>query len=148
MLYEIGEQACVRQMPDRGLRSNWSAVQTAVQISTALRRLLWVIALAGMCALNASSNGGIAHGFLTLPFWEPLSKLTFGAYLIHPMLLCMYYFEQSSPFYFGDGSHFNQTMVFSAAVSLSYGMAMVTYVLVELPCDSLIKRMLGQDRKR
>ena len=44
-----------------------------------------------MCALNASGNGGVVFKFLTLPFWEPMGKLTYGAYLIHPVILRIWY---------------------------------------------------------
>lgn len=77
----------------------------------------FILALAGMCTLNASGNGGFVYGFLTLPFWEPMGKLTFGAYLVHPMLLRIYYYSQIQLFNF---THVNQAVVFVAAATIGY----------------------------
>lgn len=70
-----------------------------------------------MCTLNASGNGGFVYGFLTLPFWEPMGKLTFGAYLVHPMLLRIYYYSQIQLFHV---THVNQAVVFVAAATIGY----------------------------
>mmetsp|Transcript_57535 Transcript_57535/g.79873 ORF Transcript_57535/g.79873 Transcript_57535/m.79873 type:complete len:188 (+) Transcript_57535:135-698(+) len=124
------------------LKENWTKYDYAAYNS--FGRLAFVLSIGGMCALNASGNGGIVYAFLTLPFWEPMGKLTFGAYLIHPVLLRIYYYSQYDLMYF---THINQTVIFVAAAVLGYGLSMVTYVLIELPCDSAIKSMLGLNKR-
>lgn len=125
------------------LKSDWTKYDYAAYNS--FGRLAYVLALGGMCVLNASGNGGIVYAFLSLPFWEPMGKLTFGAYLIHPVLLRIYYYSEVELIYF---NHINQTVIFVAAAALGYGLSMVTYVLIELPCDSGIKSMLGLNKRR
>jgi peptidoglycan/LPS O-acetylase OafA/YrhL len=129
--------------PMAQLKDDWTKYDYAAYNS--FGRLAYVLALAGMCALNASGNGGIVYGFLTLPFWEPMGKLTFGAYLIHPVLLRVYYYSQTEII---DFTKVNQTVIFVACATLGYALSMVTYVLIELPCDAGIKTLLGLNKRR
>ena len=99
--------------------------------------------LAVMCVLNSSGNGGIVQYFLGLKFWEPMGKLTFGAYLIHPSILKVYYYQLTQLYQF---THVNQTILFAGTASLSYCLAMVTYVLIERPSEALVRRLM-QRRK-
>jgi peptidoglycan/LPS O-acetylase OafA/YrhL len=77
--------------PMAGLEDRWSYSRWAAY--TSFGRVLFVLALAGISVLNCSGNGGFVYGFLTLPFWEPMGKLTYGAYLIHPTVLRVYFYQ-------------------------------------------------------
>jgi peptidoglycan/LPS O-acetylase OafA/YrhL len=119
------------------LKSTWSKYEFAAY--NAFGRLFYIIALGGMCALNASGNGGMIFKFLTLPFWEPMGKLTYGAYLIHPVILRVWYYSHVQ---YAQFSPLEQAMLFFAAAASSYACAVFTYCLIELPFDALIKRAL------
>ena len=66
----------------------------------ALGRIAFSLALAVLIILGISKNGGFVYSFLSLDFWEPLGKLTYGAYLIHPILLRAYYYQMTTSFDF------------------------------------------------
>ena len=47
----------------------------------------FTVSLALLCMLCVSGNSRIINWFLTWWIWNPLARLTFGAYLVHPMLM-------------------------------------------------------------
>ena len=49
------------------------------------------------CAVLCNASGGLVQWLLELQVWAPLSKLTFGAYLLHPMVLDVVYFNRVQP---------------------------------------------------
>jgi len=105
----------------------------------ALGRIGFSLALAVLIILGISKNGGFVYAFLSLGFWEPLGKLTYGAYLIHPILLRAYYYQMTTSF---DFDVFSYTIVFVAVLTLSYGLSMVLHLMVELPFANLIKLIM------
>jgi len=129
--------------PTVAMKDTWSAANWAGY--TAFGRVLFMAALAGISVLNASGNGGVVHGFLTLPFWEPVGKLTFGAYLLHPAVLRVYFYQFTQLYEF---SHISQTMVFAGAATLAYALSTATYVLIERPFDLMVKGFTQRRRKK
>lgn len=77
--------------PMAGLQDQWTIKDWAAY--TSFGRVLFTCALGGISILNSSNNGGVVQGFLTLSFWEPVGKLTYGAYLIHPTVLRVYFYQ-------------------------------------------------------
>lgn len=77
--------------PMAGPKDQWTIEDWAAY--TSFGRVLFTCALAGISVLNCSDNGGVVQGFLTLSFWEPVGKLTYGAYLIHPTVLRVYFYQ-------------------------------------------------------
>lgn len=116
----------------------WTEHQAAAYAT--IGRLLFVIALSTISFLCISGNGGFVARFLGMPWWEPLGKLTYGAYLIHPSLLRVYYFQQVHYFYMM--SHLNMVVNFLGIGTLAYLLSTVTYVMIELPFEGLFKMLL------
>ena len=52
--------------------------------------------------LAYSSLAGPVSAFLSLTFWEPLSRLTYTAYLIHVMVMTLYFYNAQMLFYLNN----------------------------------------------
>ncbi|KAL3083427.1 hypothetical protein niasHS_011229 [Heterodera schachtii] len=71
----------------------------------------------------------------------PLSKITFSAYLLHPILLQLYYFSRPSAFHFTHS--FQLLHMFFAAVATSYGCALLLSLAIEVPVVNFDKLIFG-----
>ena len=74
--------------------------------------------------------GGIINSFLSWSFWVPLSRLTFMAYLSHPIVLSLMYGTMRFRFIYTE---WILIVLISAAIVLSYSLAFVFAVVVEYP---------------
>ena len=108
--------------------------------------------------------------FLGASFWTPLARLTFGAYLIHPVFLSYYVATQTEQFRYTFRNWCvslipahrltvcarMQLSIF--AILISYGLAFVSYLILEKPLMNLeawVTRLIrgspsapGEDRHR
>ena len=66
-------------------RGSFSAEQNAA--NQALGRLAFALALSCVTHLCVTQRGGGVNWFLSLQMWEPLGKLTYGVYLVHPIVI-------------------------------------------------------------
>lgn len=99
-------------------------------------RLIFAVAISVLTLLCVTGNGGIVNSFLSCGFWEPLGKLTYGAYLVHPIVIRAYYYQKVQLFHFDV---FEQSMYFLSISVLSYGLAAVLHIMVEIPFANLAK---------
>ncbi|VDM71019.1 unnamed protein product [Strongylus vulgaris] len=60
----------------------------------------YAIALGWVAFACATGNGGPVGTFLSWKFFMPLSKITFCAYLLHPIMLQIYNLSRPQPFHF------------------------------------------------
>ncbi|CAI4221996.1 unnamed protein product [Auanema sp. JU1783] len=98
---------------------------------TVFGRLSFALALCWLTFACVSGNGGIVNTFLSWKFFLPLSRITFGAYLIHPIMLQIYNFARLQPFHF---SSFLQMLRHTfEAVFVSYFMAFLIVLAFEKP---------------
>lgn len=70
----------------------WSAKEDAAYQS--FGRLGFALAVAVVSFTCVNNNHGIVNRFLSMGIWEPLGKLTYGAYLVHPIIIRAYYYQQ------------------------------------------------------
>ena len=97
-------------------------------------RLTWGLALAQLAFCCHYGYGGVINHFLSLPFWVPLSRLTFTAYLIHPAVIFVLYSSLRHDLHFDT----NTMVVYTIACCvLSYGIAGVVSVFVEFPLSNV-----------
>ena len=80
--------------------------------------------------------GGIINKFLSWSFWVPLSRLTFMAYLFHPIVIILMYRTLRFRFIYTD---WLLIVMFAAAVMLSYSLSLLIAVAVEYPVANLEK---------
>ena len=93
-------------------------------------RFAWGIGLALVVFACHNGYGGVINAFLSMKFWIPLSRLTFTAYLMHPIVLTVVLASDRKPAHYGDIILAVYTV---GAVALSYGAAAIVAVCVEFP---------------
>ena len=97
-------------------------------------RFTWAVGLALMVFACHNGYGWVINDFLSMKFWIPLSRLTYTAYLVHPIVLTVIFSSLRDPITYTD----NTLAVYAIAnVVLSYGTAAVVAAFVEFPLSNL-----------
>jgi len=123
-------------------KSSWSPAWMAVYIT--FSRPLWAACWAVITLLCYYDYLPVINGFLAHPSWAPLARLTYGAYLVHPMaveLACgralqFYTFQSLDLIYRWCGN-----CVFAFLGSL------VLWFLVERPCMTIFSPGAARTQK-
>ncbi|XP_067686795.1 nose resistant to fluoxetine protein 6-like [Haliotis asinina] len=116
---------------------DWDLNTTIVY--TTLYRPGWAVFVSWIIFVCCTGNGGIVNRLLSWGAWIPLGRLTYGAYLLHPIILSYTMFTMRKLVYANLVEiiyHFIGTFV------LSYGLAFIFCVLMESPCVGLEKAVL------
>lgn len=101
-----------------------------------LCRFAWGVFVAWVVFACYYGYGGWVNSFLGHPAWAPLGRLTYSAYLLHPIILTIFIAHQGSAFYLSLAL----TAFYFAGVSLiSYGCAAILSLMVEFPLVGLEK---------
>ncbi|KAJ8021165.1 Nose resistant to fluoxetine protein 6 [Holothuria leucospilota] len=90
-----------------------------------------------------TGNGGPVDAFLSWGFWQPLSRLTFGAYLLHPMVIFLFVKNQKTSFHW---TILDTGFFCVANIVVSYGWAFVLSLLVEGPMMGIEKALLKRSK--
>ena len=112
-----------------------------------LSRFAWGVALALLVFCCHNGYGGWVNKFLSWGFWVPLSRLTFMAYLVHPIVLNSVHGSMRAPL------HYNDITIAVHAIGntvLAFGAAFVLAVFVEFPLGNLemaVFKLLGVSRR-
>ncbi len=106
----------------------------------AFARVLWSIMLVWVTMACTYGYGGIVDSFLASPLWMPLSKLSFCAYLVHPLVLNTYYASQPQPLYYSDN---NFIYIYIGNVFFTYAVAALVSLMIEFPFAAITKKHLG-----
>ena len=111
-------------------------------------RTIYSIGIALMVYACHNGFGGIINSFLSWSFWVPPSRLTFMAYLSHPIVLTLMYSTMQYRFIYKD---YLLISLVTSAVVLSYGLALVLAVVVEYPLanvESAVYKFAGVKRRK
>ncbi|XP_078581489.1 nose resistant to fluoxetine protein 6-like [Branchiostoma floridae x Branchiostoma japonicum] len=95
-----------------------------------VHRTVWAMALGWMVVACHHGYGGVVDIILSWDAWVPLSRLTYCAYLIHLQLVYAVYFTLEVPIHY---TTFTMIYFFLGHVTLSYGLAFLVSVAVEVP---------------
>uniref|UniRef100_A0A7M5UX06 Nose resistant-to-fluoxetine protein N-terminal domain-containing protein n=2 Tax=Clytia hemisphaerica TaxID=252671 RepID=A0A7M5UX06_9CNID len=100
----------------------------------AFSRLAWALALAWVVYACQYRMGGWVNSFLSWSLWIPIGRLTYGAYLLHPIILNYYYKTMEKPWHFQD-----DTAIFAylSVLMMSYMFAFLLSLLIDLPVYNL-----------
>ena len=106
-------------------------------------RFTWALGLALLVFICHNGYGGVVNSFLSMNFWVPLSRLTFNAYLVHPIILTVIFSSVREPLHYTD---ITMAVYAIAAVVLSYSVAGVVAAFVEFPLSNIeatVFKLLG-----
>ena len=117
-------------------------------IYTTFSRCSWGLGLALMVFACHNGYGGVINTFLSMKIWTPLSRMTFNAYLVHPIVLTVIYGQMQKSIHVTDLTMATLAVAF---VVISYAVAGVVCIVVEFPLSSvemLLFKMLGLEGRQ
>ena len=103
----------------------------------------WGVAVGILLYACHHGYGGLINSFLSMPFWIPLSRLTYTAYLVHPIVLVIIIGSEKDTMYYTD---VKITVYIVGSTVLSYGVAALLSSMVEFPVANLemaVFKLLG-----
>jgi len=124
-------------------KNSWDSHPAISAIYLTFSRPAWSFAWAVITILCYYDYLPLVNGFLAHSMWTPLARLTYGAYLCHPIVIKMtagnatqyYNFSSMDLFY----RWFGNTV-------LAYGGALVLWCLVERPTMTFTSQMLKKKK--
>lgn len=110
-------------------------------------RIMWSLFLVWLTLACATGRGGFITRFLSSSFFAPLSRLSFGVYLIHyPFILLMLHASRERVLW----SHFTQVTLFFGVFIWSCLLSYMAFLTCEAPTaglDKLVfKRLIGRQK--
>ncbi|XP_078685750.1 nose resistant to fluoxetine protein 6-like [Branchiostoma floridae x Branchiostoma belcheri] len=108
-----------------------------------VHRTAWGVGLAWAVFACVNGYGGIINTILSWKAWIPLSRLTYCAYLVHPMVIYLVYQDQKE-----TNIHYTDILLayyFVGHVVFSYAVAYIVSMMAEAPMRHLEKLVLKQD---
>ena len=110
-------------------------------------RTIFSIGIALMIYACHNGFGGVINKFLSWSFWIPLSRLSFMAYLCHPVVIYLTFGTLRSQIIYTD---WLLIVLFAAVAMLSYSLALVLAVTVEYPIanvENAVYKFIGTKRR-
>ena len=105
---------------------------------SACYRFVWSCAVAWVIYACHNEAGGLVNSFLSWKVWIPLSRLTYGGYLLHLVVMIFWMYTQEVP------GHYQVSIAifdFISITIISYASAFVLAVCVEYPILNLERRL-------
>ncbi|RWS12604.1 hypothetical protein B4U79_11987 [Dinothrombium tinctorium] len=78
-------------------------------VYSASSRIIWAACLGWVTFACVSGNGGFINSILSSKIFIPLSRLSYSAYLIHPIVIAAFYGSRESAF---DFSHYLMVWIY------------------------------------
>ncbi|XP_060603088.1 nose resistant to fluoxetine protein 6-like [Ruditapes philippinarum] len=113
-------------------------------LHNALSSSVWGLGVGWVVYACATGYGGIINSFLSWKLFIPLSRLTYISYLIHPVIMEIYYMSKRDPIYITD---FDAVYFFFGHLIMANGAAFVLSLLFESPFMGLEKAFFRRQRK-
>ncbi|XP_033640909.1 O-acyltransferase like protein-like [Asterias rubens] len=114
--------------------------QSLAVIYIATSRFAFAIAVALVAFACVVGYGGPINALLSWRVWAPLGRLTFAAYLLHPIIIFVVYLTKNSLYHF---TYMQYAYTFVAHLVFSYLAAFLFSIFVEGPMMGLEKTLLG-----
>ncbi|KAL7728267.1 hypothetical protein ACLKA6_007373 [Drosophila palustris] len=108
-----------------------------------LSRLAWPLSLCWVVFACSQGYGGMANSFLSSPLWQPLSKLSYSAYVWHILIQEINIRRVQSNTYF---SNYEVMLKFWSDFGFTLLVAYATYVSIEAPLGGL-ERLVFSSRR-
>lgn len=112
---------------------------TISALYASLSRPLWSLSLSFDVICGASYGSGLLTTLLSWNFFKPLARLTFTAYLFHPLIMMATAASNRAPYHF---THFLMFQRFCSFVIMTYFTALAVHLVLEGPLI-VIERNFG-----
>jgi len=122
--------------------AGWALWQSVVY--AALVRIGFVSAMAWFMYACFKGHGGVLRTILAVYIWVPLSRLTYTAYLIHPIIMFVINYSNTTTFHF-DAIYAG--LRYSSHLMLAYSAALILHLAIEKPTANLERIFLPHKRK-
>ncbi|XP_062125395.1 nose resistant to fluoxetine protein 6-like [Drosophila sulfurigaster albostrigata] len=110
-----------------------------------LTRIAWPLSLCWVVFACMKGYGGLADSFLSSPLWQPLSRLSYSAYIFHVYIQLVNDKRVRSPSYLSD---YDMMLSFWGTFSFTVLMAYVMHIILEAPLGALEDILLPQRRPK
>lgn len=104
----------------------------------ALSRFFWGLALSWLTLMCVLDRAHAINKFLSSSWWLPASRLTFSAYLLHPIVLSTFYSSLPSFYYTRNLAIY----FFLGNAIITFACALVLNLAVEAPLAALERKLL------
>ncbi|XP_015601894.1 nose resistant to fluoxetine protein 6 isoform X2 [Cephus cinctus] len=112
---------------------------------SSLSHSAWALGLSWIVIACSTGYGGYVNDILSAPILYPFSRVTYCAYLVHPIVIRLTAMNLDSPFHLGKDT---MMITFLGQVVLSYVLSFVISVSFEAPVVSMLKILAPRRRKR
>ncbi|KAI4486403.1 hypothetical protein M0804_005773 [Polistes exclamans] len=112
---------------------------------SSLSHSAWALGLAWIIVACSTGYGGYINKILSAPILYPFSRVTYCAYLIHPIIIRLTTMNLDSPFHLGKDT---MMITFLGQLILSYFLSFIVSVSFEAPVVSMLKILAPKKRKR
>ncbi|CAM9170227.1 unnamed protein product, partial [Hapterophycus canaliculatus] len=112
--------------------SGWTSNKLALY--NAGTRPAWGLALILLCFVCFNGQGGLVQQMLAHRAWAPLARLSFGAYLLHPLVINLWFLNATTKFHF---SKLDLFMSYVCVSGVTFGSALIMALIVESPLTKL-----------
>ncbi|XP_062589905.1 nose resistant to fluoxetine protein 6-like [Saccostrea cucullata] len=107
-----------------------------------LSKTTWSLGLAWIIFACSIGYGGFINTFLSARLWSPLSRLTYCAYLVHPVIMFVYTYSHRYTMYYSD---INIVFLFLGFWMATYGVAFFVSMAFEAPMIGLERLLLRKN---
>ncbi|KAK0083724.1 hypothetical protein PV325_008322 [Microctonus aethiopoides] len=112
---------------------------------SSLSHSAWALGLSWIVVACSTGYGGWVNSILSAPILYPFSRVTYCAYLVHPIIIRLTAMNLDSPFHLGKDT---VVIVFFGQVVLSYLVSFVISLAFEAPVVSMLKILAPKKKKR
>ncbi|XP_033352837.1 nose resistant to fluoxetine protein 6-like isoform X1 [Bombus vosnesenskii] len=112
---------------------------------SSLSHSVWALGLSWIVVACSTGYGGYVNSILSAPILYPVSRITYCAYLVHPLVIRMTPMNLDSPLHLGK---YTMMITFFGALVSSYILSFIISVSFEAPIVSMLKILSPKKRKR
>ncbi|KAF7493708.1 Nose resistant to fluoxetine protein 6 [Sarcoptes scabiei] len=114
------------------------SVQLAA-IYSSTSRIIWSLGLAWITFVSSKNQGGFVQRFFSLKCWIPFSRLTYCAYLVHPIIIALFYGSRQQTF---DYSFYLILYFTISNICITYLASIILALFIEYPISAIGKILL------
>lgn len=103
---------------------------------SSLSHSAWALGLAWIVIACSTGNGGYINSILSLTILYPFSRVTYCAYLVHPLMIRVMVMNMDSPIHLGKEL---LCLLFLGQVVVSYVLAFFISIAFEAPVVSMLR---------